>query len=905
MKMNSNRIICYASTLIFLMAASGCAKNNLIAKDSDVSESSNFGIIQGIKSKDENSVIVISVSKPLTYTSYKTSEPPKIFIDLAQTEPGQLTPLTFESGPIESINTTRQSFGSGFLSRIEISLKKDTDFQVKQDPQDRGTLTVTLLGPASNGKTTGVKAIEDQVDDSKPITIAENPIESAPSLIVDDVKATPQHEGEPSVADAIDKVQSSVALPTPTPASGIDSGAMQELKGISVVDGKIVISVNGGEIKFTSFKLDKPGRLVVDLFEVKNSVKGQNFVAIDRFGITKARIGSSPGKVRIVFDSAKDQVSKYVIEKCESGLTVSLAEPAATLTSNLDASLGTSTNVVDNKTDSVTRGAIEAIDFKIIDGLSRIEVGTNGGCNIQHSVETKKGIMISLNNCELPSKLQRTIETKAFISPVQNITPYKVKLAGIPTSRILISLRNKASYSERKNGNTLILDVKNPVLRSSSSSLSQNSPAPVNLEDEIVASQKDIDPSDLPKSIVTKQQSKKVYSGRKVTLEFSDADIRKIFQLIAEVSHLNFLIADDVTGTISIKLVNVPWDQALDVILDAKNLGMIREGNIAQIKPKSKMQSLADEEMAAKKASERAMALRTEIFDVNYASVADIATQFSALKSERGIISTDARTNRVIVKDIATAIDDMRLLLKSLDTPEKQVMIEARIVEATTSFVRDLGVQWGIHYTDGSASVAGISRLDTGFGGQVSPAPTSGTAGPGAAVGMSFGKLSSNLQLDMRLSAAVTASQIKLISSPRVVTLNNKPAKISSGQAIPYQTTSAEGTKTEFVEAALTLEVTPHVTADGSIGMKIKAANNSPGVGSPPPISKKEATTELLLKNGETTVIGGIYTDNDTSEDKGVPFLQDIPLLGWLFKSNSARKEKNELLIFITPKIVS
>jgi type IV pilus assembly protein PilQ len=232
-------------------------------------------------------------------------------------------------------------------------------------------------------------------------------------------------------------------------------------------------------------------------------------------------------------------------------------------------------------------------------------------------------------------------------------------------------------------------------------------------------------------------------------------------------------------------------------------------------------------------------------------------------------------------------------------------MIEARIVEASTSFVRDLGVQWGIHYVDGSASVAGISRLDTGFGGQVSAPPTSGTSGPGAAVGMSFGKLSSNIQLDMRLSAAVTANQIKIMSTPRVVTLNNKPAKISQGASIPYQTTSAEGTKTEFVEAALTLEVTPHITADGSIGMKIKASNNSPGTGSPPPINKKEATTELLVKNGETTVIGGIYVDSDTESDTGVPFLQDIPLLGWLFKSNTKNKSKNELLIFITPKIVS
>jgi len=235
-------------------------------------------------------------------------------------------------------------------------------------------------------------------------------------------------------------------------------------------------------------------------------------------------------------------------------------------------------------------------------------------------------------------------------------------------------------------------------------------------------------------------------------------------------------------------------------------------------------------------------------------------------------------------------------------------MIEARIVEATSTFTRDLGVQWGIHYKDGSASVLGINQLDTGFGGVVTPPPSSGfqsSDSPGGAIGLSFGKLTSNIQIDMRLSAAASAGLIKIVSTPKVVTLNNKAAKISQGQSIPYQTVSAEGTKTEFIEAALTLEVTPHITADGSVSMKIKASNNSAGVGSPPPINKKEATTEMQVKNGETTVIGGIYVDSDSSNDQGVPYLSDIPLIGWLFKSNTTTKTKTELLIFITPKIVS
>jgi type IV pilus assembly protein PilQ len=415
-----------------------------------------------------------------------------------------------------------------------------------------------------------------------------------------------------------------------------------------------------------------------------------------------------------------------------------------------------------------------------------------------------------------------------------------------------------------------------------------------------------------PEAAVSKQLEtpvpgeKKAYTGRKVTLEFSDAEVRKIFQLIAEVSNLNFLIADDVSGTISIKLVNVPWDQALDVILESKNLEMRREGNIVQIKPKGKFISQEQENIEARKKRESGAELETVVWDVNYATLGEIKSQLEILKSanQKANISVDTRSNKIIIRDIKEKIPEYRKLLEQLDTPEKQVMIEARIVEASSNFTRDLGVQWGTHFRDGSADFAGINAMDSTFGGVVSSVLPTTTTG-GAALGMSFGKLTSNVQLDMKLSAAATIGQVKIISTPKVVTLNNKAAKISQGQSIPYQTTSAEGTKTEFIEAALTLEVTPHITADGNVSMKIKASNNSPGTGTPPPINKKEATTELVVKNGETTVIGGIYVDNDIDSYTGVPFLMDIPLLGWLFKSNTKSKNKTELLIFITPKIIS
>lgn len=889
MKMTSQRIIYRAIILFLLLAFTGCAKTMVAANGSDNSELPNSQYIKEITVSGAQ--VKITTNKPLTYTSYKTGNPPKLYLDLAQTEPGDIKQINNPSELIEGINVSRQDFGSGYLSRIEISLRKDSEFSVIPNPNDKGILTVLLKDsslPSQPLKEESTLAKND-LQDSQPV---DTPVNK---------ETTEKHEQQSSPISNTDSSSEEVKANTAkvsTENPAIDSRRL--LKAINVNDNLLAIAINGGPATFTSFKLDKPERLVVDLFDTKNSIQS-NSVLINKFGFSRARIGASPEKTRIVFDADNNHLPEYKIIRSDNGLDLVFSDP----NSKPQTTESTIPQVSSKQPSGSDKGVIESIDFSAIDGISRVSIKTK--CSVEKPLETAKGITLNINNCRIPRNLQRPLDTKSFAGPISSVTPYQVKVAGVMNTRILIKLREKVAFTERNDAGTYVLDIKNTEPRQAAAQIRDRAAIPpVKIEQELItmAKEPDVVTTDLSVSKPLKQQ-KRVYNGRKVTLEFSDADIRKIFQLLAEVSNLNFLISDDVSGTISIKLVNVPWDQALEVILDSKNLGMQRDGNIVQIKPKTKMQSQADEEAAAKKARERSMELRSEIFDVNYAAVADIATQFAALKTDRGVITTDTRTNKVIVKDISTALEEMRTLLKNLDTPEKQVMIEARIVEASTSFVRDIGVQWGIHYTDGSASLAGISKLDTGFGGQVTNAPTSGTSGPGAAVGMSFGKLASNIQLDMRLSAAVTADQIKIMSTPRVVTLNNKPAKISQGASIPYQTTSAEGTKTEFVEAALTLEVTPHITSDGSIGMKIKASNNSAGTGSPPPINKKEATTELLVKNGETTVIGGIYVDSDTESDKGVPFLQDIPLLGWLFKSNSKNKTKNELLIFITPKIVS
>lgn len=278
-------------------------------------------------------------------------------------------------------------------------------------------------------------------------------------------------------------------------------------------------------------------------------------------------------------------------------------------------------------------------------------------------------------------------------------------------------MRAAAAYDFRQEGDMVYVDFKNPreMTAAGTPDLEEPRPQPVRgakagksseLSAELSA------PADSTKAL----GSAKPYKGRRVTLEFADAEVRKIFQLLSEVSNKNFVLGDDVTGTISIKLVNVPWDQALDIILDTKGLDKREEGNIIIIKGRGKFKSQAEEEQEIKKALTRSIELKTETFSINYADTAGIAAQFALLKTERGVITPDVRTNKVIVKDIPQVLDDMRKLIQQLDIPERQVMIEARIVEATSTFSRSLGVNWGIHYRDSAASFLGINSLDTGFG---------------------------------------------------------------------------------------------------------------------------------------------------------------------------------------------
>ncbi len=404
------------------------------------------------------------------------------------------------------------------------------------------------------------------------------------------------------------------------------------------------------------------------------------------------------------------------------------------------------------------------------------------------------------------------------------------------------------------------------------------------------------------------------YVGKKISLDFQNADIAHVVRLIADVSGLNIVLGDNVKGEVTMSLMDVPWDQALDTLLQINNLGQTRKGNIILIATLEDIVRQKDQEARAKENESRAEDLATRVITVNYSTAKDLAPSIKKLLSPRGDLTVDDRTNTIIVKDIQRHLDQADELVKTLDLQTPQVMIEARIVQMSPTFNRSLGIQWGVQYNDIlDAARIGLGNASSGsaFG---TPTPTFAVNLPAsssvAGLGFTFGRFTDNpFNLDLRLSAGESQGLTRIVSTPKISVLDNQEARIQQGESIPYATTSITGgTQTTFIDASLTLVVTPHISRDGNVLMKITVTKNAPGEvrveASGPSILKKEATTIIQVKDGETAVIGGIYEVSKSDSSGGVPYLMDVPILGRLFRTDTKREDVSELVVFLTPKIV-
>jgi type IV pilus assembly protein PilQ len=426
------------------------------------------------------------------------------------------------------------------------------------------------------------------------------------------------------------------------------------------------------------------------------------------------------------------------------------------------------------------------------------------------------------------------------------------------------------------------------------------------------------------------------FTGRRIDLDLKDADIHNILRLLADVGRVNIVTADDVSGNVTIRMRNVPWDQALDVVLQAKGLGMVRNGNLIRVAPLATLQKERELRLAAAKQEYELTPLETRLIPVSYAQADELQARAKDLLSPRGSVAVDERTNVLIARDVAGNLNNIEELIRSLDTQTPQVLVEARIVEATSRYIRDIGIQWGgdATFSEATGNPTGIafpskigiaggnydqntnSRGLSPFQGNVPQPnfavnlPAATGTGQGGAIGFSLGSVDNNFNVGLRLSAAEASGLLRIVSSPRILTLDNRDARISQGTLIPFSQISAQGVQTTFQEAKLQLLVRPHVTADGSVSMHVKINRDEPDFNQTsargdPTILKREAETDLLVMDGHTAVIGGIYTRNTGRNLDQVPFFGDIPILGILFQRRRASDTRNELVIFLTPRIVN
>lgn len=447
----------------------------------------------------------------------------------------------------------------------------------------------------------------------------------------------------------------------------------------------------------------------------------------------------------------------------------------------------------------------------------------------------------------------------------------------------------------------------------------------------------------------------KVYTGEALSMEFQDVEIRTVLDILAQFTEMNIVASDSVAGSITLRLINVPWDQALDIILKSKNLAKRENGNVILVAPSAELATQEAQELEAQLAVEAYEPLRTEYIRLSYAKAADVLTLISqgsggsggntgsstsnrvddnnTLLSNRGTVTIDNRTNTLIIKDVPRSIENIHKLISKIDIPVRQVMIEARIVNASDSFSKEIGVRWGI-LSNGAANNRGLlvggsnqtitdlKEFDiqsTTINGQTVSYPKYdisrpdnlnvdlGVANPAGRI--AFGLLGiSDLMLDLELSAMQADNRGEVISTPKVLTTDKQTARVSSGTQIPYQEAAASGASTtSFIEAALSLEATPNITPDGKIGLQLNIANGTPirSIDGQVAIAEDSLSTNVIVEDGQTIVLGGVFKNSSSNGVEKVPFLGDLPYIGQAFRRNTRNNEKQELLIFITTKLIN
>lgn len=680
-----------------------------------------------------------------------------------------------------------------------------------------------------------------------------------------------------------------VYFQAPTYAATLDDMSYSSLPGDRVqIQLKLSEPVLAEPLNFT---IDNPARIVVDFPDTSLNIT-EKTQAIGIGAAHSASIVEAAGRTRVVLNLVKSVAYDMSVQ----GDTVTL-----TLAATTDSAVSSPARASSTARAASFDARIESIDFRrgsagegrIIITLSDPSVGVNLG-------QEGGKVVVDFIGTNLPEDLNRRLDVVDFATPVKEID---TSPSASGARMVVTTTTQDYDHLAYQSDNQLTIEFK-PLSKQEQEAM---------------------------------QKQKFGYTGERLSLNFQDIEVRAVLQLIADFTGLNMVASDTVTGNVTLRLKNVPWDQSLDIILKSKGLGMRKDGNVILVAPQAEIAAREKLELEASKQIEELAPLSTEFLQVNYAKADELAKLIKAeannLLSNRGNVTIDARTNTLIIQDVATSLESIRAMVAKLDIPVRQVLIESRIINADESFSKDLGVRFGYSKATredpatnalGGSGEAGLfigggQAGTTDFGGTTSfndgtnenlmvTLPVAGATG---SLSLAYGIIGSYL-MQLELSAALAEGRGENIASPKVITANQREAVIESGVEIPYaEATSSGATSISFKKAVLALRVTPQITPDDRILLDLAVNQDSQGAnvsapqgGNIPSINTRNVSTQVLVNNGETVVLGGVYSQSANNTSDRIPFFGDLPYVGFLFKRTSERSTKSELLIFVTPKIL-
>ena len=671
---------------------------------------------------------------------------------------------------------------------------------------------------------------------------------------------------------------------------------------------QIHLGMNGPAIAPKIFQTDNPSRIALDFAGVKSEL-AKKMYPINQGAANTVYVVEASGRTRVVINLSQTVPYETKVKGNNVYIVLKPVNSMNTVETSIQG------KVADRRvTNLLPEQTIKNIDFRRgPKGEGRLMLELSEENTVVDVKERGGKVILNFLNTKIPEALIKSFDVSDFATPVRKID---ARPRGAGVNITITPVDGNYDYSSYQSDGMLTIDF--------------------------------IPLTSAEKEALLKQ--KFPYTGKKLTLNFQDIEVRSVLQILADFTALNIIAADSVGGTVTLRLNDVPWDQALDLILKSKGLSKRQTGNVVLVAPTSEIIKIEEEELAAKTVVEQLEPLRTEYIQINYAKAEDIQalltgrsvvrsssstsnqtnsstlgsrsstsqrrgstskSERSGLLSERGRSTVDSRTNTLIVKDTVKQLEEIHSLIELLDVPVRQVLIEARIVIASTDFSKQLGVEFGVAYNSGDFKLSdrGVETKSVNNSSALSDlASALAASGPGAlAMTLSDG---ANYILNLEIQANQLNGNTELLSNPRVMTTDRVTATIKQGVQIPYQSSSQDGTVTELIDAVLELKVTPQITPSGNVIMDLNIKKDAPGVAVPSgagtavAIDKREITTTVQVEDGETVVLGGVFESTDSNATNTVPWLSDLPGVGWLFKNSDDNSTKRELLIFVTPKIV-